>query len=73
MLLQDDYNDNAHEQAEDEQSKTTPTLTSISPTNASDSHPSLTKKDNAMKQYSKITPEKGKYLIMLIFIFYCTV
>ena len=73
ILLQDDYDDNAHKQTEDKQSETTPTLTSISPTNASDSHPSLTKKDNAMEQYSRITPEKGKYVIMLIFIFYCTV
>ena len=61
-MSQDDYDDNAHEQPEDNQSNTTPTLTLISPTNASDSHPSLTKKDNAMKQYSRITPEKGKYV-----------
>ena len=58
MLLQDDYNDNAHEQAEDEQSKTTPTLTSISPTNASDSHPSLTKKDNTMNSILELHLKK---------------
>ena len=72
-FFRDDYDDNDHEKPEDEQSKTTPTFTSISPTNTSDSHPSLTKKDNAMEHYSRITPEKGKYVIMLIFIFYCTV
>ena len=43
IFLQDENDNNAYEQPEDKQSNTLSTLTSLSPRNASNSHPSLKK------------------------------